>query len=79
MPNHENNNLFGTLFVTFDVAFPKGELTDEDKEGIKKLLKQDSVNKVYNGLGGFSDLWFRWFSSKMNRKNTKHCDDDMFY
>ena len=21
MPNHENNNLFGTLFVTFDVAF----------------------------------------------------------
>lgn len=56
MPNHENNNLFGTLFVTFDVAFPKGELTDEDKEGIKKLLKQDSVNKVYNGLGGLSDL-----------------------
>ena len=56
MPNHENNNLFGTLFVTFDVAFPKGELTDEDKEGIKKLLKQDSVNNVYNGLGGFSDL-----------------------
>lgn len=56
MPNYDNNNLFGTLFVTFDVAFPKGELTDEDKEGIKKLLKQDSVNKVYNGLGGFSDL-----------------------
>ena len=27
MPNYENNNQFGTLYVTFDVAFPKGELT----------------------------------------------------
>jgi DnaJ family protein B protein 11 len=54
MPNYENNNLFGTLYVTFDVAFPKGELSDEDKEGIRKLLKQTAVNKVYNGLGGFA-------------------------
>lgn len=51
MPNYDNNNLFGTLYITFDVQFPKGELTKEEKEDIKKLLKQDSVNKVYNGLG----------------------------
>ena len=32
MPNYENNNVFGTLFVTFDVEFPKGELTPEEKD-----------------------------------------------
>jgi len=33
MPNYENNNVRGTLFITFDVNFPKGELTAEDKAG----------------------------------------------
>merc|ERR1719186_2388042 len=28
MPNYENNNLFGTMYITFDVAFPKGQLTE---------------------------------------------------
>ncbi len=54
MPNYENNNLFGTLYITFDVAFPKGELSADDKEAIAGILKQDSVNSVYNGLGGFT-------------------------
>ena len=40
--------------VTFDVGFPKGELTSEEKEGIKALLKQPAVNTVYNGLGGYT-------------------------
>ncbi|KAF7266290.1 dnaJ heat shock protein family member shriveled [Rhynchophorus ferrugineus] len=52
MPNYENNNLHGTLFITFDVEFPKQELSSEDKEAIKKILNQSSNNKVYNGLGG---------------------------
>ena len=34
MPSYENNHLKGTLFVTFDIEFPKGELTSEDKEGV---------------------------------------------
>lgn len=34
MPNYENNNLHGTLFITFDVEFPKQELSTEDKEGL---------------------------------------------
>jgi len=50
MPNYEDNNLHGVLYITFDVEFPKKELTAEDKEGIKKILEQSSVNKVYNGL-----------------------------
>ena len=33
MPNYHNNNLFGILYVTFDVDFPKQELSEEDKEG----------------------------------------------
>jgi len=54
MPNYDNNNLYGTLYITFDVEFPKGELSEKDKEEISKILNQDSVNKIYNGLGGFS-------------------------
>lgn len=33
MPNYENNNLQGTLYITFDVEFPKQELSEEDKNG----------------------------------------------
>merc|ERR1712172_440148 len=54
MPNFNNNNLYGTLYITFDVEFPKGELSAADKENIAKILNQDHTNKVYNGLGGFS-------------------------
>lgn len=50
MPNFENNNLHGTLYVTFDVEFPKEDLTEEHKEQLKNILAQQSINKVYNGL-----------------------------
>ncbi|XP_028129956.1 dnaJ homolog shv [Diabrotica virgifera virgifera] len=53
MPNYDNNNLHGILFITFDVEFPKQELTEEDKEALKKILNQSSNNKVYNGLRGY--------------------------
>ena len=46
MPNYENNNLFGNMYITFDVQFPKGELEKEDKEKIAKILGQEPVNKV---------------------------------
>ncbi|KAJ8321120.1 hypothetical protein KUTeg_002707 [Tegillarca granosa] len=42
MPNYENNNVKGALFITFDIEFPKGSLTDEEKEGLLKILKQES-------------------------------------
>lgn len=50
MPNFDNNNLHGTLYVSFDVEFPKQDFTNEEKEKIKELLGQSSINKVYNGL-----------------------------
>lgn len=50
MPNYENNNLQGTLYITFDVEFPKQDFTDEEKESFKTLLSQASNNRVYNGL-----------------------------
>ncbi|XP_046470582.1 dnaJ homolog shv [Neodiprion pinetum] len=53
MPNYENNNLHGTLYITFNVEFPKSEFSETEKEDIKKLLRQGSVNKVYNGLRGY--------------------------
>lgn len=33
MPNYDNNNSFGTLVITFDVEFPRGEFSSEDREG----------------------------------------------
>eukprot|EP00088_Acartia_fossae_P069350 TRINITY_DN9031_c0_g1_i1.p1 TRINITY_DN9031_c0_g1~~TRINITY_DN9031_c0_g1_i1.p1 ORF type:complete len:365 (-),score=86.89 TRINITY_DN9031_c0_g1_i1:499-1593(-) len=53
MPNYENNNLFGTLYVTFDVEFPKGELDTDQKKLVKDILNQESKTLAYNGLGGF--------------------------
>ncbi|XP_017765742.1 PREDICTED: dnaJ homolog subfamily B member 11 [Eufriesea mexicana] len=50
MPNYENNNLHGALYITFDVAFPETEFTDAQKEEIKNLFQQNSVNRVYNGI-----------------------------
>jgi DnaJ family protein B protein 11 len=32
MPNYENNNVRGDLYITFDIDFPKNELTSEQKE-----------------------------------------------
>ncbi|XP_022902260.2 dnaJ homolog shv [Onthophagus taurus] len=53
MPNYEDNNLHGTLYITFDVEFPKQEFSEEEKEQLAKLLNQHSKNKIYNGLRGF--------------------------
>jgi DnaJ family protein B protein 11 len=50
MPNYENNNLFGTLFITFDVEFPKQDFSEEQKAKIREILEQSANNKVYNGL-----------------------------
>jgi DnaJ family protein B protein 11 len=51
MPNFENNHKKGDLYITFDVAFPKGELTDDVKTSIKSLLNMDDVKaSSYNGL-----------------------------
>lgn len=33
MPNFENNNAHGALIITFDVDFPKGQLSEDDREG----------------------------------------------
>lgn len=33
MVNYDNNNLHGTMYITFDVEFPKQELSEDDKEG----------------------------------------------
>lgn len=32
MPNYENNNIRGSLYITFDVDFPKVQLSEEDKQ-----------------------------------------------
>jgi DnaJ family protein B protein 11 len=50
MPNYDNNNVFGTLYVTIDVDFPRGVFSPEDQETIIAVLKQESKQVLYNGL-----------------------------
>ncbi|XP_065837515.1 dnaJ homolog subfamily B member 11-like [Oscarella lobularis] len=50
MPNYDNNNILGSLFITFDVDFPKGTLTEEERTAVKDVLKQKSKQTPYNGL-----------------------------
>jgi DnaJ family protein B protein 11 len=38
MPNYENNNRRGDLYITFDIDFPKNELTAEQKESNDLML-----------------------------------------
>ncbi|KAL5005603.1 hypothetical protein ScPMuIL_016761 [Solemya velum] len=53
MPNYENNNVRGSMFITFDVEFPKGSFNEEQRNGIQKILSQESKQTVYNGLQGY--------------------------
>ncbi|KTF77956.1 hypothetical protein cypCar_00045386 [Cyprinus carpio] len=53
LPNFDNNNIRGSLIVTFDVDFPKEQLDDQQKDGIKQLLKQAPSQTIYNGLQGY--------------------------
>lgn len=54
MPSLTNNNERGILYITFDVEFPRTELTEEQKKMVAELLKQDAVKpKIYNGLQGY--------------------------
>lgn len=32
MPNYENNNVRGNLYITFDIDFPKTQFSEEDKQ-----------------------------------------------
>lgn len=67
MPNYDNNLQMGTLIVTFDVEFPKGALSEEDRSG-KFTLK--SIECLYWVTHSFSrwPLSFRFptFSSDMS-------------
>lgn len=40
MPNYDNNHVKGALYVTFDVDFPKGEISVEDKQSIRNILSK---------------------------------------
>lgn len=53
MPNYENNNARGFLIITFDVEFPKTDFTEEEKQDIANMLKQEPIQRVYNGLQGY--------------------------
>lgn len=48
MPNYENNNIRGSLFITFDVDFPKIQLSEEDKQS-KFIIK---LKVLQNSIGG---------------------------
>ncbi|KAJ8867751.1 hypothetical protein PR048_031554 [Dryococelus australis] len=47
MPNYENNNLHGNLYITFDVEFPKSEFSEEEKEGKCYLIVVLFLHSVF--------------------------------
>jgi len=53
MPNYNDNTAKGELVITFDIDFPRGQLTEVEREMVKQVLKQESKQNVYNGLQGF--------------------------
>ncbi|KAK3543596.1 hypothetical protein QTP70_023953 [Hemibagrus guttatus] len=53
LPNFDNNNIRGSLIITFDVDFPKEQFNDKEKAELKYLLNQTPSQKVYNGLQGY--------------------------
>lgn len=46
MPNFENNNLHGNLYITFDIEFPKQDFSDEDKEGMNVFSVCTNVLRI---------------------------------
>ena len=50
MPSYENMNIKGDLYITFDIDFPKKELSNEQKELIKSIFEQESKFTIYNGM-----------------------------
>lgn len=51
MPNYHDNNQKGMLIITFDVDFPKGELTLEDKTGMYTAALYD-IEMLHLVTGG---------------------------
>lgn len=50
LPNYDNNHDKGSLFISFDIAFPERALTQEQKDSISEILAQKSKYVTYNGL-----------------------------
>lgn len=51
MPNYENSKVRGSLYITFDVAYPEGkQLSEAERETLRGILQSDQRTLVYNGL-----------------------------
>lgn len=56
LPQHEQNNVFGDLYVTIDVDFPKGEMSNDQRESNSRFFFVDFVLKFLFQI--FSDKKF---------------------
>ena len=56
MPNYENNHVKGDLYITFDVEFPRGGMSDSEKDG-RFLLFLVKLFKTFNPLTPRSDQY----------------------
>lgn len=75
MPSYENNNFYGALIITFDVEFPKGTYTDEEKDSKISWLEgphlsnrkpsyelpvATSVNFKWESCCGLTNIYFHF-------------------
>lgn len=49
LPNFDNNNIRGSLIITFDVEFPQTQLDEQQKDGEKR---ERPVGIIF---------WLRWW------------------
>ena len=49
MPNYDNNNIRGTLYITIDVDFPRGTFSLEDQES-ELFLYLQNINNLLNTI-----------------------------
>ena len=46
MPNYDNNLIRGSLYITFDVEFPKGSFSESDREGMPCSVAHATLRKT---------------------------------
>ena len=76
MPNYENNNVKGSLYITFDIDFPKGELKEEDREGKCIASVIDSPGTSFSKLTALSVhimLNFQTYCMKKKKNTVTFC------
>jgi len=74
MPNYDNNHKVGDLYITFDVQFPKKELSTEQKECMLILWMDCYVWVVVYDFLSLFQCWSKYLNRNLALKFTTACE-----